>query len=361
MGVSVRPGSLCAHRGWGPGAAALILVLFLSACAAPNQPTNQPANVPTTQSASHYSPSTVRNLQEASYYYNRYSILAPDDLLGLKRHAEVCTALEEGGVDDGGCREAALRVSGSGSRVEPETWDLRLETSPAVVLREMLEARTGDRRIVAQLLEVPVEDVQLGPNLVENGGFEEWVEGRPCWWVWSDMATGAPWNKGVFIGRADELDSLWGGVAARMEGFWLQMKPELEPGRVGFWQWDASRRNLREIEVVSEQPYLLSFHYRTERVSDRAVAMWLSRDQTVFFAGYRTLSPTCGEWRRFSMVGWSRAEFGQAIRPLVSLWSQGGVWFDGVVLREVTLNSEVVLTDVGSRFEVLEATLSDCP
>ena len=32
---------------------------------------------------------------------------------------------------------------------------------------------------------MPVEDVELGPNLVENGGFEAWVEGRQEWWKWS--------------------------------------------------------------------------------------------------------------------------------------------------------------------------------
>jgi hypothetical protein len=62
--------------------------------------------------------------------------------------------------------------------------------SPAAVLREELARRTDDRRIVAELLGVPVEDMELGPNLIENGGFEVWKEGKPKGWAWSNMADG---------------------------------------------------------------------------------------------------------------------------------------------------------------------------
>lgn len=87
------------------------------------------------------------------YYYNRYHALAPDDLLGpstgsgqsLKKLAEVCTVLEGAGVEDENCLGTAT-------------------------LREELGAKTDDRRIVAEMLDVPAEDVELGPNLVENGG-----------------------------------------------------------------------------------------------------------------------------------------------------------------------------------------------
>jgi len=41
------------------------------------------------------------------------------------------------------------------ANLKPET--LKLETSPAAALREELEARTDDRRIVAELMGMPVE------------------------------------------------------------------------------------------------------------------------------------------------------------------------------------------------------------
>jgi len=60
----------------------------------------------------------LANLQEAAAWYNRYHALSPDDLLGLKKLAEVCTALEDpstglragAGVGDGSCRQAAERA-----------------------------------------------------------------------------------------------------------------------------------------------------------------------------------------------------------------------------------------------------------
>jgi len=52
----------------------------------------------------------LANLQQAAYYYNRYHKLAPDDLLGLKRLTEICTALEQAGVEDPSCQEATERV-----------------------------------------------------------------------------------------------------------------------------------------------------------------------------------------------------------------------------------------------------------
>jgi len=96
----------------------LILILLLPACAAPNQPVTLPTTQPPkAEPAIRNSPSVIRNLQEAAHYYARYQTLAPDDLLGpsarlrtsLKRLTEVCTALEQAGVWDEGCREAALR------------------------------------------------------------------------------------------------------------------------------------------------------------------------------------------------------------------------------------------------------------
>jgi len=48
-------------------------------------------------------------LQEAAKWYAKYYALAPDN---LKRLAEVCTRLEEAGVEDEACREAAELVMG---------------------------------------------------------------------------------------------------------------------------------------------------------------------------------------------------------------------------------------------------------
>ena len=80
-------------------------------------------------------PRPQERLEEAARRYKRYHELAPDDLLGLKRLAEVCTALEEEGeVEDPSCREVAERVSRLGFRAEPEVSSVQPEISPAVTL-----------------------------------------------------------------------------------------------------------------------------------------------------------------------------------------------------------------------------------
>jgi hypothetical protein len=97
-----------------------------------------------------HSPFAIRHLQQAAHYYNRYHALAPDDLLGLKRLTETCTALEEAGVEDENCIAAAQRLTGGQE-------DIRNSQSAIRNLREALAARTDDRRIVAELLDVPVK------------------------------------------------------------------------------------------------------------------------------------------------------------------------------------------------------------
>jgi hypothetical protein len=99
-------------------------------------------------------------------------------------------------------------------------------------------ARTDDRRIVAELLNVPVESVELGPNLAEKGGFEEWEGGRPEWWIWSAMFSAEPFSEAAFTGGPDGLLPFEGHHSARVEGFWVQPIEGKSPARAGFWQWD---------------------------------------------------------------------------------------------------------------------------
>ena len=114
-----------------------------------------------------------------------------------------------------------------------------MERPEAVQLRKELEAKTDDQRIVAELLGVPMESVELGPNLVKNGGFEEWTGERAEWWMWSAMFSREPFRAAVFAGGRDELSSLEGQRVARVTGFWVQRQGDKSLARAGFWQWRA--------------------------------------------------------------------------------------------------------------------------
>ena len=97
------------NKRWRAAVISFILLLLLSACTAQSADeavAPEPGDL------------QLDHLQEAAIWYNRYHELAPDDLLGLKRLAEVCTALEDpstglragAGVGDESCRQAAERA-----------------------------------------------------------------------------------------------------------------------------------------------------------------------------------------------------------------------------------------------------------
>jgi hypothetical protein len=334
--------NLKVHRGRVYILSALILAMLLSATAASASMSNRrtsrldnrssglttdlsvTVSMPQPASASRYLPSAIRNLRYAARCYNDYQAIIPDDLLGLRRLAEVCTTVEELGLEDESCQEAALRVSGSRFQVEPEA-------SPAAVLRNLLEARTDDRHIMAELLQVPVEDVKLGPNLLENGGFEDWNNARPIEWEISNMATGAPWNRGQFVEIADRFVS-WEETAGRIAGLWLEQSEDKEPGRSGYLYSFSGNRALPYGSC-----YVLSFYYRTEGLLDRAVNVWAGSSQDIPFD--HRLPSTNGEWRRFVVVGcnYTSGINDKMSSLLIRSFSPGQVWFDEVRIHEVQL------------------------
>jgi len=266
--------------------------------------------------------SRTTGCEEAAEWYARYYEVAPDDLLGLKRLAEICTALEEAGIEEEGCRKAAERISSS---------NLPSGITPAAILREALEARTDDRRIVAELLGVPVEDVELGPNLVKNGGFEEWVGGRPEQWGISNMATGDPWNRGAFRGGQDGLIVCEGESSVRINGLWLERRYDREPGRYGF---------ALETPVVlfPGHWYVLSLDYKTEGLPDNGATVWTTdKVPWSIFPHEIGLPSTGGEWNHFVLLRYMEVEGISEIPVwlIVRIWQPGWAWFDNISLMKV--------------------------
>jgi hypothetical protein len=152
------------------------------------------------------------------------------------------------------------------------------------------------------------------------------------------MATGHPWNKGLFVGGSDELIG-WDGKATRIDGFWLQQRSDKEPGRCGYW-------HLRSITLTTGTPYVLSFYYRTDRLPDKAATIWLSYSEPdIFFAHDYGLSSTGGEWWHFVVVGWNRSKFKAPIRPLLRSFAHGAVEFDDVKVRMVLLHEGISIND----------------
>jgi len=288
-------------------------------------------------------PKSQEWLEEAAGWYGRYYHMAPDDLMGLRKLAKVCTALEEAGVSDPSCQEATeWAMGGQGdkeTRGQGESGDL---CSPGAVLQEALAARTDGRRVVAELLGVPVEDTELGSNLVENGGFEEWREGAPVQWRWLNMANREPWSDGLFAGGHDPLDAYEQESAVRVEGFWLQHDGE-EPARAGYGYRES------QVNLEPGRLYVLTFAYRTQ-LPGGAAGVWLSQDPVVVFGGEQFLPATGGAWREYVILGRNESPVVAPIWPLLRNWGEGAVWFDALQVREVGLSREVAWPGQGARF-----------
>ncbi|MGC8880652.1 MAG: tetratricopeptide repeat protein, partial [Anaerolineae bacterium] len=246
-------------------------------------------------------------LAEAADWYARYRALAPDDLLGLQRLAEVQEAL--------GALESAA-------------------------LREQLRDRSDDQRIAAQLLGIPADAVQLGENLVRNGGFESWLSGRPEWWSVSNMATGDPWNEGLFIGGREELDAP-GGSALRIQGMWLRQQPDKEPGRWDYWYYDERSRRIATLPLEPDGVYLISFDYRSDAEEGQVAAVYVSDREEILWKGDRRLAKTGSAWHHFVAVAANRGGAEATMRLLLRSWGSGVVAFDRVRVARLELPEEL--------------------
>ncbi len=286
-----------------------------------------------------------QNVAEAAAWYNHYHAGAPDDLLGLKRLTETCAALEEAHVEDESCIAAAQRVS---RHTQLAMRDSSSETAaqtetPAAVLQEALASHTDDRRIVAELLEVPVEEVKLGPNLVGDGGFELQRRSWTAMWQWSSMFNRDPFSPAAFLGGPDKLDAFEERQSARIDGLWVQEVENRSPARAGFW-------HNSEIAPMASTPYVVSFYYSTDGIARKqGAAIWLSDDDDVFWRSNLWLTNTDGEWGHFVAVTWNRSSGESAVRPLIRSFAPGRFKIDNVQIRLVELSEKIGALEKGTR------------
>ena len=279
-------------------------------------------------------------LSEAARWYAQYSALAPDDLLGLRHVTETCTVLEETGAEMGDCQEAALHfsrsvlpVSSSESPLVPgETAAGSPISSPAVVLQTVLNERTDDRVIVAD----------LGPNLVGNGGFEAWTDETPKGWAWSAMFDKAPFQSASFFGGAEDLFAYGGDRAVRVQGVWVGSQEEKSPARAGFWYRSGSTY-ATSITITKSAPYAVIFDYSTVGDVGGNATIWLTGEEDLLWLGDHHLSATGGRWQHFVAVGWNLSETEAEIRPLIRLFAPGAFLVDNLYVSRISLaNPEAV-------------------
>jgi tetratricopeptide (TPR) repeat protein len=267
-------------------------------------------------------------LRETASWYEFYLSLAPYDLFGLKKLTKTCTTIEKSGVENESCRRAALRIlSPRQSGHHPGTSEMGLEIPPAAVLREELKAKTCDQCTVAELLGVEASIVSLGENVLTNGSFEDWTYQTPDGWKWSNQATGSRWNRGLFAGGRDLLAPMEGTVSMRADGLWLQYDESKFRGRSG---WRSEDRI--EINLEQNVDYVLSFSYKTVRLSDGALRVRLAPGQI------ERLPSTNGTWQHMVFLLREYAPDG-LIYPLFNIYSPGQLLLDNVYVGAVNIST----------------------
>jgi len=241
---------------------------------------------------------SVGGLSQAIFWYERYYQIAPQDLLSPKKLAELYQQA-------GDAKAAAAR-------------------------RDELKARTDDVAIVAEVLSIQKDELLLGPNLIENAGFEQGGS-SPLGWEWSLMAGSDVWNDAAFFGGVDDLEVYEGQRSSRVEGFWTERAADREGARAGYWA--------REVELGPNTLWLLTFYYRTWNLRDGDASVWVSYDPEVIFAGDHGLPATEGAWRKAAIIGWNRKPSAGVVKPLLRNWGVGSVWFDEVILRQISFRT----------------------
>jgi len=254
-------------------------------------------------------------LREAVHWFETYRQMRPNDLLVLKRLGEAYQALGE--------------------------------VRKAQEIKEKLRLRTDDQAIVAELLGIPVNGVNVGENLLQNQGFEirqdleeqKPEDGKPApdSWEWRYMANWGPYDSALLTGGVDDLEHYDGQRALRLNGFWVKGKPGLHKARAGY------RYVGGVLELKSDTPYVLSLYYRTKYIGGETPTVWASNSREIGFVRDQRLPNTDGDWRKVAVVGWTGNidNAREEIALLLRIWGMGEIEFDEVSLREISLEADV--------------------
>lgn len=230
--------------------------------------------------------------------------------------------------------------------IVPEFWQQALGKQLSIALQwrqrssSPTEIACGHKDIhssnnIAQLLGVQTNQFELGHELVSNGDFEiydSWAD-TPNAWHEAFLTAGTPWNLALFLPGVDTQLSFSGCRALRIDGLYIEHSAEHEPARAGFI-YDP-------IPTLANQPYVISFVYRTSADVHDLVSMWISQDPKVLFANELALAPTQDSWKQVTIIAWNRKGEQASIQPFLRSWSEGSVWFDNFSMRPLLLKTPI--------------------
>jgi tetratricopeptide (TPR) repeat protein len=253
-----------------------------------------------------------QQLEDAANWLRQYLESAPADILGLTTLTEVCTALERFENTDPNCVMAAhvIRNQKTAKGTSGQKTESTVSDSPASILKDELETRTNDRTWAAELLGVLPEQIELGPNLIN--------EAKDDYWRWVPRV-GGEFSRGLFINGTDGLEI---SMTHRIDVPWTTEQE-------GLFQ---TRADLRSPELSLSSQHrgvgILSFWYKAlGRSRVRAASMVDTEPMTWQLPG------TYGQWHRAAIL--IPVKDSSSIAFSLRITQNGSTQFHNVTFREL--------------------------
>jgi hypothetical protein len=180
---------------------------------------------------------------------------------------------------------------------------------------------------ITPILEVPSDTIKLGPELIENGSFEQIdpIEDKPE--HWEPFEQYPLRNPGAFICGTDRTQVLSGNLSLRFDSLWQENAPELAPALAGF--------SYSSVTIPAETAYVVSLNYRTE-LQKKQPNMSQPPTPVLRLSQDFWLPETQGNWRQVTIVRWNKSEKDISISPFLRFQGIGSVWFDNISVRTIS-------------------------
>lgn len=251
-------------------------------------------------------------IDEAVHHLAKYTAMRPDDLLGWKQLATICL------------------------------W-YASHLAPAQC-QELRGANYSDAQVLAHLLDLPDDAVELGLNLVQNGEFEDWNSTGLLNWEWTSISNLPPSRQRLFLGAPDDFATIQDSNTARIHA----LRPPVEMPQItsggGYMSWDMEGGHPHVIPLEPGRPYLLSFYYRTDLLGDEGAGVYLAdkNDMAPFWTtGDYGLRRTGGAWYHVLAIGTNSDSYDFAIVPRLRSFTTGTVQFESFALRPITISKQL--------------------
>ncbi len=185
---------------------------------------------------------------------------------------------------------------------------------------------------IADLLAVPPDDFELGPNLLPQGDFDRIMGGTLEGWRVADYASGdgADSPAAAFGAGPDAFAAFAGAFSARIDGLWKGT--DSQPGFFGLVTHDEARYGSYALSIAPQRSYALTGIYRTGGAKELG-SIYLGHPVATLFDAW--LPATDGGWRPFVFIGCHNQPAVQQMQLLLRSWGEGQIWFDDVRLQEI--------------------------